>query len=176
MLRLCLDLNIWVAALLADRKGRINTGSQYLVEIVRSGYSPVGAVSLIISLGMLDELKSVIVEHLGLSIETADAYVSAIEEYAKLGAQLTLGGTGVIGLRDIEDAHVLETAIAGRADFLVTANFKDFIVDRDTKIEIPARHAIYYSSAHSLQIVHPYLMIEWIRRRDMPKISPQYPL
>jgi hypothetical protein len=37
MLRLCLDLNIWVAALLADRKGRTNTGSQYLVEIVRSG-------------------------------------------------------------------------------------------------------------------------------------------
>jgi predicted nucleic acid-binding protein len=78
---------------------------------------------------MLDELKSVIVEHLGLNIETANAYVSAIEEYAKLGAQLTLGGTGVIGLRDVEDAHVLETAIAGRADFLVTANFKDFIQD-----------------------------------------------
>jgi predicted nucleic acid-binding protein len=176
MLRLCLDLNIWVAALLADRKGRTNTGSQYLVEIVRSGSSPIGAVNLIISLGMLDELKSVIVEHLGLNIETANAYVSAIEEYAKLGAQLTLGGTGIIGLRDIEDAHVLETAIAGRADFLVTANFKDFIVDRDTKIEIPDRHAIYYSSAHSLQIVHPYLMLEWIRRGDLPKISPQYPL
>jgi predicted nucleic acid-binding protein len=182
MLRLCLDLNIWVAALLADRKGRTNTGSQYLVEILRSGSSPVGAVNLIISLGMLDELKSVIVEHLGLNIEIADAYVSAIEEYAKLGAQLTLGGTGVIALRDIEDAHVLETAIAGRADFLVTANFKDFIVDRrettrklrDTKIEIPNRHAVYYSSAHSLQIVHPYLMLEWIRRGDMPKISPQY--
>jgi predicted nucleic acid-binding protein len=175
MLRLCLDLNIWIAALLADRKARANTGSQYLIEIVRSGSSPVGAVNLIISLGMLDELKSVIVEHLGLNIETADAYVSAIEEYAKLGAQLTLGGTGVIGLRDTEDAHVLETAIAGKADFLVTANFKDFIVDRDTKIEIPDRHAIYYSSAHSLQIVHPYLMLEWIRRGDLPKISPQYP-
>jgi predicted nucleic acid-binding protein len=176
MLRLCLDLNIWVAALLADRKGRTNTGSQYLVEIVRSGSSPIGIVNLIISLGMLDELKSVIVEHLGLNIETADAYVSAIEEYAKLGAQLTLGGTGVIGLRDTEDAHVLETAIAGRADFLVTANFKDFIVDRDTKIEIPDRHAVYYSSAHSLQIVHPYLILEWIKRGDLPKIPPQYPL
>jgi hypothetical protein len=44
--------------------------------------------------------------------------VSAIKEYAKLGAQLTLGGTGIIGLRDTEDAHLLETAIAGRADFL----------------------------------------------------------
>ena len=50
MLRLCIDLNIWVAALLADRKGRSNTASQYLVELVRSGVSLVGEVSLIISL------------------------------------------------------------------------------------------------------------------------------
>jgi predicted nucleic acid-binding protein len=174
MLRLCLDLNIWVAALLADRKGRSNTASQYLVEVVRSGDSLVGETSLVISWGMLDELKSVIVEHLKLNIEVAEAYVSAVEEYAKLGAQLTLGGTGVIGLRDIEDAHVLETAIAGRADFLVTANFKDFIVNRDTKIEIPDRHAIYYSSAHNLQVVHPYLMVEWLRSGKLPKILPQY--
>lgn len=87
-----------------------------------------------------------------------------------MGVQLTLGGTGVIGLRDTEDAHVLETAIAGKADFLVTANFKDFIINRDTKIEIPDRHAIYYSSAHSLQIVHPYLMVEWLRIGDLPRI------
>ncbi len=95
----------------------------------------------------------------------------SVEEYTKLSVQLTLGGTGVIGLRDTEDAHVLETAIAGKADFLVTANFKDFIINRDTKIEIPDRHAIYYSSAHSLQIVHPYLMVEWLRIGHLPRIS-----
>jgi len=171
MLRLCLDLNIWVAALLADRKGRNNTASQYLVELVRSGSSPIGGVNLVISLGMLDELRSVIVEHLGLKIEIADAYVLAIEEYAKLGVQLTLGGTGVIALRDIEDLHVLETAIAGKADFLITANFKDFIVKGDTKIKIPNRHAIYHSSAYSLQIVHPYLMVEWLRSGEIPVID-----
>jgi predicted nucleic acid-binding protein len=163
MLRLCLDLNIWVAALLADRKGRSNTASQYLVEVVRNGDSPVGETSLVISWGMLEELRSVIVEHLGLKLEIAQAYVSAVEEYAKLGAQLTLGGTGVIGLRDTEDAHVLETAVAGKADFLITANFRDFLVERDTQIKIPDRHAIYYSSAHSVQIIHPYLMVEWLK-------------
>ena len=170
MLRLCLDLNVWVAALLADRKGRTNTGSQYLVEVVRSGFSPVGAVELVISLGMLDELRSVITEHLGLDPETARDYVLAVEAYAQLGAQLTLGGTGVIPLKDTEDAHVLETAIAGKANFLVTANFKDFIVDRDTKVEISDRYAIYYSSAHSLQIVHPYLMIDWLRKGNLPRL------
>lgn len=171
MLRLCLDLNIWVAALLADRKGRNNTAAQYLIAVIRNGNDTVGEASLIISLGMLDELQSVIVERLKLSVEVASTYVSTIEEYAKLGTQLTLGGTGVIGLRDIEDAHVLETAIAGKADFLVTANFKDFVVNRDTKIEIPERYAIYYSSAHNVQIVHPYLMVEWLRSGNIPKIS-----
>ena len=56
MLRLCIDLNIWVAALLAERlavcasnrKGRSNTASQYLVELVRSGASPVGELSGVI--------------------------------------------------------------------------------------------------------------------------------
>ena len=171
MLRLCIDLNIWVAALLADRQGRSNTASQYLVEIIRSGASPVGEVTLIISLGMLDELRSVIIEHLGLNLEIADAYTSAIAEYAKLGVQLTLGGTGVIALRDTEDLHVLETAIAGKADFLVTANFKDFIVRRDTQIEITDRHAIYHSSVHRVQIVHPYLMVEWLRNRQLPTLT-----
>jgi predicted nucleic acid-binding protein len=175
MLRLCLDLNVWVAALLADRKGRSNTGSQYLVEIIRSGYCPFGTVDLVISFGMIDELNSVIVEHLGLSTETAVAYTSAIEEYTKLGMQLTLGGTGVLPMKDTEDAHVLETAIAGRADFIITANFKDFIIDRDTKIEIPDRLAVYYSSAHSLQIIHPYLMVDLLKRGTLPKISNQYP-
>jgi predicted nucleic acid-binding protein len=70
-----------------------------------------------------------------------------------------------LGCRDL---HVLETAIAGKSDFLITANFKDFMVRRDTQIKIVDRHAIYYSSAHSLQIVHPYLMVEWLRNGAIP--------
>jgi predicted nucleic acid-binding protein len=58
--------------------------------------------------------------------------------------QLSLGGTGVIPIRDTEDAHVLETAIAGKADVLITANFKDFI-SKDTEVVIPGRHAVYRS-------------------------------
>jgi predicted nucleic acid-binding protein len=75
MLRLCLDLNIWVAALLADGKGRNNTASQYLIEVVRSGNSPAGSISLVISWGMLDELRSVLIEHLNLSEETATVII-----------------------------------------------------------------------------------------------------
>lgn len=176
MLRLCLDLNVWVSALLADRKGRSNTATQYLVEIVRCGQSPVGAASLVISLGMLDKLRSVIIEHLELSIETANDYVSLVERYATIGPQLTLGGTGIVGLKDLEDAHVLETAIAGRADFLVTSNFKDFIVDRDTRIMIPDRYAIYYNPAHTVQIVHPFQLTDWFRNSSLPDLSSKSPV
>jgi hypothetical protein len=35
VIRLCLDLNIWCASLLADFKGRENTACQTLVNLVR---------------------------------------------------------------------------------------------------------------------------------------------
>jgi predicted nucleic acid-binding protein len=175
MLRLCLDLNVWVAALLADRKNRSNTAAQYLVKVVQCGRSPLDEISLVISLGMLDELRSVITDHLKLSIETANEYVSLVERYASLGAQLTLGGTGIVGLKDIEDAHVLETAIAGRADFLVTSNFKDFIVDRDTKVITPDRYAVHYNPAHAVQIVHPFQIADWFRTGSLPHRPSEYP-
>ncbi len=176
MLRLCLDLNIWAGDLLADRQGHSNTATQLLVEIVRSGRSSVGEVSLVISLGMLDKLRSVVVRKpFKLSTTTASEYVSLVERYAAIGAQLTLGGTGIVGLKDLEDAHVLETAIAGRADFLVTMNFKDFIVDRDTKVIIPDCHVIHYNPAHTVQIVSPKQIANWFRTGFPPDLPSEYP-
>ncbi|MEG3437727.1 PIN domain-containing protein, partial [Pannus brasiliensis CCIBt3594] len=98
--------------------------------------------------------------------------IEAIGGYARSGAdglspQLTLGGTGIIALRDTEDVHVLETALAGRADFLVTANFKDFR-SNDTRILVPDRHAIHVAPSYRLAIVHPYLMGEWLRSGRIP--------
>jgi predicted nucleic acid-binding protein len=83
-----------------------------------------------------------------------------------------LGGGSVVRSKgqDTEDAHILETAIAGKADFIVTANFKDFIVRRDTKIEIPDRHGIFSSAAHSLQIVHPSLIFTWLKQGTVPPL------
>jgi predicted nucleic acid-binding protein len=175
-LRVCLDLNIWCAALLADRKGRQNTASQSLVAMVRQGSYLTSPVQLVISWGMLNRLQKVLVQDLKVSTQTAELYISTIAAYACLGAmgaspQLTLGGTGVIPIRDTEDAHVLETAIAGKADVLITANFKDFI-SKDTEVVIPDRHAVYRSpDDHAFQIVHPYLMMDWVRSGQVPDIS-----
>lgn len=175
-LRVCLDLNIWCAALLADRKGRQNTASQSLVTMVRQGSCLSLPVQLVISWGMLNRLLKVLVQDLKVSTQTADLYISTIAAYAHLGAmgagpQLTLGGTGVIPLRDTEDAHVLETAIAGKANILITANFKDFI-SKDTQVVIPDKHAVYRNpDKHAFQIVHPYLMMDWLRSGQIPSIN-----
>jgi predicted nucleic acid-binding protein len=176
VLRVCLDLNIWCAALLADRKGRQNTASQSLVAMVRQGSCLSLPVQLVISWGMLNRLQKVLVQDLNVSTQTAELYISTIAAYARLGAmgaspQLTLGGTGVIPIRDTEDAHVLETTIAGNANLLITANFKDFI-SKDTQVVIPDRHAVYRSpDDHAFQIVHPYLMMDWLGSGQVPDIS-----
>ncbi len=172
ILRVCLDLNIWCAALLADGKGRENTASQSLVAMIRQGACLSRPVQLVISWGMLNRLRKVLTQDLKVSAHTADFYLSTIAAYAHLGAlgaspQLTLGGTGVIPLRDTEDAHVLETAIAGKADFLITANFKDFIT-KNTAVVNPDRHAIHHSPDCTVHIVHPYLMMDWLRSGKIP--------
>jgi predicted nucleic acid-binding protein len=174
VLRLCLDLNIWCSALLADKKGRQGTASQTLVEIARHGYCPLGSAQLVISWGMLNRLRKVLEESLKVPHLAADLYIDTIRGYAQLGPtgtspQLTLGGVGIIALQDEEDAHVVETALAGRANVLVTANFRDFI-SNDTRIIVPERHAVHTAATHAFHIVHPYLMMAWLRQEYIPPV------
>ena len=194
-LRLCLDLNIWCAALLAEKKNRRGTACQTLVTIVRKRECNWGRVELVISWGMLNRLEKVLVKDLQVSTLTAQMYLKSIEDYTLRLPQLTLGGTGIIPLHDSErgqspltvplarhwygtscqcllrrpgrDAsvmrplHVLETAVAGKAQILVTANFKDFI-DKNVEIVTENRHGIYRSADCKCHIVHPYLMAHWL--------------
>jgi predicted nucleic acid-binding protein len=128
-----------------------------------------GNIELVISWGMLERLQKVLIHDLKVDSKIAHLYLDAIIGFAQLAPQLTLGGTGVLPLNDVEDAHVLETAIAGRADILVTANFKDFIAT-DSQIVVPERHLFYFSPAHQVQIVHPYLMMDWLNTGTIPDV------
>ncbi|WP_017295083.1 PIN domain-containing protein [Geminocystis herdmanii] len=167
VIRLCLDLNIWCASLLADFKGRNETACQILVETIRQRECSLGKVKLIVSWGMMNRLQKVLEQDLQVSSFTAKNYLNIICKYADYVPQLTLGGSGVIAMEDIEDSHVLETCLASQADILVTANFKDFI-NKDTKIIIEQRYAIYTSANHRLIIVHPFLMVEWLKSGQIP--------
>jgi predicted nucleic acid-binding protein len=167
-LRVCLDLNVLVANLLARAKGRQGTACQALVAAVRRGRCAAGPVQLVISWGMLDRLEDVLRHQLGIARGTAQRYRASLAALAVAGPSglppsLTLGGTGVVPLHDVEDRHVLETALAGRADWLVTANLADFIAPGDDVV-IEDRLVVRRAPPRELQLVHPFLAAAWLRQ------------
>jgi hypothetical protein len=155
LVRLCLDLNVWCAAYLADRAGRRWTAAQSLVAAVRSGHGQHSPVQLVISWGMLERLKRVLMDQLRFDPADASGLVDAIAAYAGAGPSLTLGGVGVIPLQDTEDRHVLEAAWAGAADMLVTANLRDFIQAGDQPLQEGRLYRLTRGAA-TLLLAHPF--------------------
>ena len=134
---------------------------------------------------MLERLEKVLISDLKVEPSVSRLYLDAIIGFAQLAPQLTRLRTGILPLDDVEDAYVLETAIAARADILITANFKDFI-STDSRIVVPerqhgsgicslnrsisSRHLFYFSPAHQVHIVHPYLMMDWLNAGAIPHL------
>ena len=144
--RVCLDLNVFVAAEIALAKGHRDTTPLKLIDACRRG-----AVDLVISRAMLDRLAAVLRRPpLRLSLELATERTEVIAELAALPNLIVAGG-GVLPLRDVEDRGVLEAAIAGRANYLATYNLADFTIEagpgagrlrvRDVEILHPAELA-----------------------------------
>ena len=170
-LRVCLDLNVWVANLLALRLGRTGTAAQTCVAAVERGRSPLGHVQLVVSWGMLTRLRAVLEEKLRLPHEVAEPYLAAVAASARVGVPgaslVVLGGTGVMPIRDTEDAHVVDVAIAGRADVIVTANFADFVHYRAVVLQ-PERVAALSHAEGRVVIAQPAMFAEWVRRGELP--------
>lgn len=162
MLKVGLDLNVWCAAFIARRLGRDDTAAIALTEAVRSGQSSRGPVALVISWGMLERLRIVLIRDLDFAETEAWRLTELIASYAKDGPTLTLGGVGVIPIHDMEDRHVLETAWAGQADLLVTANLTDFLEQPD---QVASGHRAFdlHRGGKSLILAHPFEAIGWLR-------------
>jgi predicted nucleic acid-binding protein len=160
--RICLDLNVWCAAFLANRVGRQGTACQTLVEVARSAQAGREPLQLVISWGMLERLKLVLVEQLQFDPAEATALADAIASYAHMGPSLTLGGVGVLPLQDGEDRHVLETAWAGNAEILVTANLEDFVHGRDEAVYAGRTYRLT-QGARALILTHPFEAAHWLR-------------
>ncbi len=164
---MCLDLNVYCAYLRGVQKGHTETAAQALVAAVRAGDSALGPIQLVVSWGMLNRLRKVWEIDWGVARADADQLLAAIAGYAALGPNaepphLMLGGTGLIALRDTEDAHVLDVAVAGRANLLVTSNFADFVGYR-TDVREENRIAIHDASNHRVVIVHTFRAAQWLR-------------
>jgi predicted nucleic acid-binding protein len=188
--RLCLDLNIWVANFLAQARNLRGTAAQAIVEAVQDGRSGIGSIQLVVSHAMLSRLLTVLLRK-GASLDSAAQLISLIENISRLGPRgefphLVLGG-GFIPTRDAkapvndpydpkfvappydpEDGRVIDTAIAGRADALATANFRDFLERHDTVI-VAGRVHIRHTAGHDLYIVQPREMAAWLRNGRRPE-------
>lgn len=165
LLRVCLDLNVWCGAFIARRLGREDTATIALTNAVRSGRSPRGPVALVISWGMLERLRAVLARDLGFAEADASRLAQLVASYAADGPSLTLGGVGVIPIHDVEDRHVLETAWAGQADILVTANLADFLDEPD---QLAAGRRVFEleRGGKSLILAHPFEALRWLREES----------
>lgn len=168
--RICLDLNIWCAALLSDTAGRSGSATQELVAQVQRGVTGFGPTQLVVSWGMLNRLAQVL-ERLRFTRAAAETITAEIALTAQVGPVelsplVILGGTGLAPLRDVEDQHVLEAAYTGGAQLLVTANFQDFIT-YGTQVVRPGLVAVQKRVRQELVIAHPHVAVEWVRTGEM---------
>lgn len=168
---MCLDLNVWCSAAIAQTRGRGGTASLALTEAVRRGYSGFGPTQLVVSWGMVTRLEAVLMRKLRWDRRRTERVLGNIVSVAQFGPAATpplilLGGTGVMPIRDEEDAHVLEVALAGRAHVLATLDFSDFVNYR-TEVLKPGRIARYRTADHELLIAHPAEVAAWIRTGEI---------
>jgi hypothetical protein len=122
---------------------------------------------------MLDRLALVLGRDFGVDPTSADAVVRAIGAIASLGPAgdypyVVLGG-GIYPIRDEEDRHVLEVAVAGNADVLATANLADFDMAGIERAGDGSRIRIYAPPGRpSLVIAHPDHVRDWLRAGVVP--------
>jgi predicted nucleic acid-binding protein len=174
VLRLCLDLNVWIGDLLARRsrpRGLRITAGRRLVQAAMDGRFEGIPVQTVVSWGMLNRLRSVLS---GLAVDNAmgNMLIDSIIGSATLGPEgsapyLLLGGAGVLAMHDEEDRHVLEVARATRAHVLATANFRDFST-KDSEILLADRVCIDPSPNWDVVVALPQEVAGWLRRGIFP--------
>ena len=173
LLRLCLDLNIWVADFLSTRRLLRRGSSPWLTDVVRKATCPAGPVQLVISLGMLERLAIVLTRNFAVSVPTAEALVRAIGSIAEFGPAgdfpYVVLGPSTYPIRDDEDRHVLEVAVAGCADVLATANLRDFDMDDIEKVGDGSSIRLFSPRGRAaLVIAHPDQVCDWLRQGVTP--------
>lgn len=128
-LRVLFDVNVWVSHFLSLSRGKPATATGQLVRAALEGHCRRGPMQVIASHAMLDTLAGVL-ERIGLSEFAAQSARDVVEGACEAGALrlapfMVLGG-GVQPMRDEEDGSVLDTALAARAELVVTHNLADF--------------------------------------------------
>jgi predicted nucleic acid-binding protein len=177
-LRICIDVNVWVAFLMAIQNGRNETSAQSIVAVAREMKFGDRPVQLIISLEMSDTLERVLTR-VGFSTARSHDFASSVIDLMKAGPEeldphLLISGRDQLGMHDREDAGVLATAIAAKADLIVTDNLKDFKTNDSETIETRTVRSgkvqrrlfcviVERADGVSVVVAHPVDVLDWLR-------------
>lgn len=183
-IRVCLDVNVWIAHLLAIQNERRGGSASALVNIVREMECAAGPVQLVMSWEMIATLEKVLTR-LGFDQESISDFTSSLTGIMRTGPErfdphLLPEGGRHLAMRDIEDAGILASSIATRVDLIVTNNLNDFIIKGSSRVDTrevllpgqPARQlfALVYdrNDGVSIVIAHPIDALDWLRQGLRP--------
>jgi hypothetical protein len=82
VIRLALDINVFVADVLASRRGRHGTSSTRLVDAIRAGTCPAGPVQLVTSVPIIENFADVLRRRFGYDDAGASERAWIVHEYA----------------------------------------------------------------------------------------------
>lgn len=123
--RVCVDLNVFVAAELAAQRGRTGGLPERVLDAIERR-----EVTLVFSRNMAARLAARLEDVAGLPADEAEAvalaYAALADPPGLVTRQRPIVALGT-GPHAEEDARVAEAALAGRADYLVTYNVEDFM-------------------------------------------------
>lgn len=179
VLRVCLDVNIWVANQIAIQNGRRRASASALIDLIREGQCAAGQLQLVMSWEMISTLEKVLVR-LRFDARSVTNVLEGIIGMMRFGPEpldphLLPEGGGHLAMRDIEDGGVLASSIATRVNLLITNNLDDFAVKDSERIDtrrivrpeerIRPRCALAYERNDGVQIViaHPFDALEWLK-------------
>src|SRR5215813_4350916 len=194
-IRLALDINVFIADILSTDVGRRNTAASFLVQAVGSGTSPAGPVQLVTSLPIIENYANVLSRRLGYDADAAEERAWILQQYAPEGPMpdhpyLSVGGGYIpfeteeewrrslgnhLGRSEADklfheiqdDRYVLETALVGRADILVTADVAGFA--KGPAVRFERNDVLLFSFAdRALVIGSPRFVAHWLSQAIVP--------
>ena len=195
IIRLAVDINVFVADILSSRPQGRASASTRIVEAVREGRCPAGPVQFVASLPMIENFADVLRRRLGYSRSDADEKAWLLEQYA-LDGPVPSGPYVSVGSRYIpfeteeqlrkavetqlrpenaeklfnevqDDRYVLETALAGRADILVTADVGGF--RKGSAVRFTRDDVLLFPLAdRALVIASPHFASYWLFQGTVP--------
>lgn len=178
-LRVMLDVNVLISRLFALRAGRSGTASTLLFEACVAGSCRLGPLAPVASWGLLRTFRRV-AERSGVPERDVEAMADVIEGSfvggPGMGPLHAVVGGGVLPMTDLEDQGVMEAALAGRVELLITENLRDFTAEAraDLDCKLIVDDVFLFRSPllpHGMVIAKKDMAFQWLMRGVTPPLG-----